>query len=1107
MARRWVELKRTVSRWATNVGAVVSNTASLIIRRSQRQVGTISTVDPILVCQLNKYEDDLDQIPDTFDSQDRISVGSSVSAGPEDFSSVLLIPYDCRVIIYDFVSFADILNLRLACKQIFYELNYCRGIRLRLDDTVAGYDRFRNTGVGSLIVRHFRSDHPDNYGLLKRPQLLKELVITGSISPDNFSWIVTICPNIRKFAVEISPYTVRYGFQSFFRDTLMPGNLSTLRLSAFMYDHRDAENTGDNFFPILNNVRCPALRQFVFQLVIIDSQSLDSFHIEALKFIRSHSSSLKVLHIQIKQVFVGVSLPSEDDSLASMFSKWVDSLQLGELRLTLDRHIIKWLPILQAQTRLASLELNLRSFSWTILLPVIKQCSASLKNIQVYNLNVREGHRIHPIDLGVLRHCDSLQKLTIHHQEHSPIFHPKISRTAYLPCSLTEIDISRILVKQHQMLFILIRLPRLRKLELAYWICLTDLRRKFENHKSELTRLTNFLSGLATVKTSDAVRETRVTVEHWNVHAEYLQTSVETVFIPSFLSCKVGLLSVNIKREASSEQIVFVMQGEIRAVADLESNTHPLLIDVVLKTVVRLVPRCAIPQCRLVCKKWNYFFISRFSSEFTVNLTEWKSLEKFVDLLYNCQEIPYTRFHISRISMNNPSVEIIFELCGNQMCHLSLELAKDDIDICQFREVLLQRAPNLKELSFDTHDGLPEEVTNHPKLFPSWCQPQLKLQKISLRFSSGKKFATDFLKDLFKSSPLKEVNFRRLIDGDSKTTFALMALKEANPWGSLSSLNLGQIENSALKCLASLEECGIHLKIFSFEYLIADVQAETVEQFLVSQAENLEELTLNEYLGNEHLTIKFPAMPNLRKLAITAFDKSQILPHEPFSYVSLFPAMNTLAVYGWQNMIPWDVFFSEVNNPEPLECLTTLQPPYRMNNVEFFRKLVYLFPNVKSLDITSPSNIILTELWSGWMKLQVLDIFLDWNNTNVDAVFTGISLTDCDRIRKNRIFVEAQEFSLKTSSSLCNLKHLRKFVCEIYEPWRDGEPEAEDPTCLLTDITGYGAFLHMSHLQNIFIARSEISKECVQIIAEELPIYTSIDIRGPRRQKLQISML
>jgi hypothetical protein len=327
----------------------------------------------------------------------------------------------------------------------------------------------------------------------------------------------------------------------------MPKNLFILRLSAFMYDSRDAENTGANIFPILRNVRCPALRQFVFQLVIIDSQSLDKFHIEALTFIRSHASSLKVLHVQIKQVFVGSSLDFEGESPDLMLTKWVGSLQLGELRLTLDRHVAKWLPIVQAQTHLASLELNLRNFSWQILFPVIKNCSPSLKNIQVYNVNVREGHRIHPIDLGILRHCDSLQKLTIHHQEHSTIFHPKISRTAYLPCSLTEIDLSRILVKQHQMLFILIRLPRLRKLELAYWsdtesyfasllsllpllikfnltavktVCLTDLRRKFENHKPELTRLINFLTGLATVKTSDAVRETRVTVEVFSFHDE-----------------------------------------------------------------------------------------------------------------------------------------------------------------------------------------------------------------------------------------------------------------------------------------------------------------------------------------------------------------------------------------------------------------------------------------------------------------------------------------------------------------------------------------------------------------------------------------------------------
>ena len=405
-----------------------------------------------------------------------------------------------------------------------------------------GYDWFRDTGVGALVVRHFCSEDQEGDGILMRPQLLRELTISGNISQEKFNWLIAACPNIKKFAVELSPYTVRNGLQSFSVDTKMPPNLTTLRLSAFMYDHNDAQHTGDIIFPILRNTCCPAtLSTFVFQLVIIDSQSLDDFHIEALKFIRRHAHSLRTLHVQIKQVYVN-SLPATEsnDDPELQVSKWVHRTNLKELRFTLDRHLNKWIPLVNSQAYLASLVLNLRNLRWNFLSTVIQKCRSTLKNIQVYNVNVKQGHRICPVDLGVLRNCHLLQKLTLHHTEHPPTYCAKLSRTACLPLSLTEIDVSRILVKQHQLLYILIRMPNLSRLEVAYWsdtdsyfasslsllpllikfnitplksVTMTDLRRRFDNHKTEVHRLRNFLGRLATVKVSDSVRESRLSVD------------------------------------------------------------------------------------------------------------------------------------------------------------------------------------------------------------------------------------------------------------------------------------------------------------------------------------------------------------------------------------------------------------------------------------------------------------------------------------------------------------------------------------------------------------------------------------------------------------------
>ena len=416
----------------------------------------------------------------------------------------------------------------------------------------------------------------------------------------------------------------------------------------------------------------------------------------------------------------------------------------------------------------------------------------------------------------------------------------------------------------------------------------------------------------------------------------------------------------------------------------------------------------SIPNCRLVCKAWNYHFLPRFRKEFCVKLNEWRSVEKFVQLLENCKEIPYSRFHMSRVSMNDPWVEAVFELCGDVMAGLTLEMTKDDIDICQFREILLFRAPNLNELSFDTLEGLPEEVTNHCRLFPSWYnrtdhlqRRDLSLKTINLRFSSAKQFHSQFLTQLFQACPsLEEINFRRFVKGnnDSGTELFINAFAHTESWRSLNSLNLGQIENHCLVTLTHID--GLRLRKFSFEYLTADVRDETVESFLKSQSENLEELILNEYFGNNHLYVDFPAMSSLKKLCVTAFDKSQIVPRKPVCYVNDFPKLETLEVYGWQNTFPWDIYFSRQQNPAGLYSLRKLQPPYRINEVHYLQRLGQLFPAVIHADITSPSNDVLEQLWSTWSELEVLEVFLDckmFYYLSMWCTHTVTIATRCDR--------------------------------------------------------------------------------------------------------------
>jgi len=399
-----------------------------------------------------------------------------------------------------------------------------RGLNVRLNDLIPGYQWITQVGIGSITVDHFTKKFSN---LLKYPQALSELIIFGYISLENLQFFMDNCPNLTRVGFELTSLNLMslYEIANSSEHTAlrMPQNLAVFRISVFVYDHSESVRAAHIIRPIVDGCACPNLHRIVFHAVLVDSFNLRDYHTVAQKLISDHAPSLKSLNIHIKQVLFNpiTAVLLGDHSVFEDRDSKIGSLQLRQFRLTIDRYFDKWLPLLtQSKNEMRSLELNVRGASWRSLEPVISVCIDTLEELSVLNISSIDGTRVSGLDMGILRQCKNLRSLNLSHQERTVAIFPNISRTGYLPRSLETVTISRFIVKYHQVLFFLIQLPNLKNLTLNYWnesqdalratlavlpflfkfhitsvtnLELTDTNRLMSNARKDAIRLDNFL--------------------------------------------------------------------------------------------------------------------------------------------------------------------------------------------------------------------------------------------------------------------------------------------------------------------------------------------------------------------------------------------------------------------------------------------------------------------------------------------------------------------------------------------------------------------------------------------------------------------------------------
>lgn len=416
----------------------------------------------------------------------------------------------------------DVLSLRLTSSFIKHDVELCRGFVIRLHDGRIDFEKpLQQIGVEKLIVEQFVEEEVNYGSLLPLPHLLRSLEIRGNISGANLQFLLETCFNLETLTVLFQYPNQRLGSTGRLWEIDLD-NLKSLEIASTMFaasESRGVSNTTGNF---LQCIECPNLCTFYFHFVGFMPATIKGYHMHALNFLKRTSTFLKRVRIQLTTVLNHASTTLES---IQVMDDWENgkSSRFQEIQLKMNNNVRLWYPVLDAQTHLRRLNLEMAGQSWNRLILVLDKSVRTLQSLCVIGLcsSARNGIII-PVDLGLLRNLRRLEIVEIRHldMESRGQNSPSVLRTSELPKSLKVIQFSHLQLRPHQSLFLFVKLPNLRYLDLEYWtdseatlagfltvltflikfdqtgvrrMRLTDARRKLENMSNEMTRMTNML--------------------------------------------------------------------------------------------------------------------------------------------------------------------------------------------------------------------------------------------------------------------------------------------------------------------------------------------------------------------------------------------------------------------------------------------------------------------------------------------------------------------------------------------------------------------------------------------------------------------------------------
>ncbi|CAL8103329.1 unnamed protein product [Orchesella dallaii] len=269
---------------------------------------------------------------------------------------------------------------------------------------------------------------------------------------------------------------------------------------------------------------------------------------------------------------------------------------------------------------------------------------------------------------------------------------------------------------------------------------------------------------------------------------------------------------------------------------------------------------------------------------------------------------------------------------------------------------------------------------------------------------------------------------------------------------------------------------------------------QTCVMSLLQRLDNtLEELCFTEEGHGSPVQVTFPTMKRLSKLTISSICEFEqnFVTILPFSYSDQLPILKSMNL--------WDCFGTERRYEQlflsstPSHTLNELVFPSQLRNATLARNIPNVFPRLKSLTMvfstrTESLAVIETVFEVCGESLEELHLIteMDTQNQNVDHVLTGLPKEICKKMRTDENFtlpLYLQEMTRKPS--LISLTKLRKLMFQLEHKYSRAP--------LITDVTGYLAFMEMPNLEYLRFTRYGMSWNCCEALANKC----RVDVLSP----------
>lgn len=375
----------------------------------------------------------------------------------------------------------DVLSLRLTCDALKKDVDAVFGVCIKLHEGKLDFEKVLQTfGIAKLNVERLMQDNMNKSAWIPKPELLKTLVVSGAISKRNLEFLLKIPSDLKELGLYFNFLDQAIQADECLKSTPLT-QLRVLDIACTVGEEvSESPIVMSSIKDFLNCVSCHNLTTFKFHIYGTVISKMHDYHQHALKFVTKYQS-LKKVDICIKQLVIvpvveAVEGGRERENTNEHVWKQHEGsrMRISMIKLDINNYCHLWFPLLDSQTYLRSLSLKLRGQTWNHLIIVLNKNADTLKSLIIDDLcsTSHDGITTIPVDFGILRILKALENLEVKHidMESRGLEAPEICQTSYLPQTLKELKLSHLRIKPHQAIFMLVKLPLLKTLDLEGWI-------------------------------------------------------------------------------------------------------------------------------------------------------------------------------------------------------------------------------------------------------------------------------------------------------------------------------------------------------------------------------------------------------------------------------------------------------------------------------------------------------------------------------------------------------------------------------------------------------------------------------------------------------------